>query len=124
MNSLHTTLANRLLSFGEQQPESLNIDPDYTLLKKASEDKVIMVMIKAQWCGHCTTFEPVWDAAAENMKSVRWFKYDESDRRTGELMSALGATSYPSIYKFKGQTATKMEPKDRSLEKLLSFAGR
>ena len=72
----------------------------YIELKKKSVlqggGKTELILFKAEWCGHCTRFLPVWNKMEKKYKSKYSFTKYDSDKDSKTLES-WGINSFPTI---------------------------
>ncbi len=60
---------------------------------------ITLVDFWAGWCGPCTMFSPIYEAASEKNPDITFAKVDTEDQR--ELASAAGITSIPTLMAFR-----------------------
>jgi len=112
--------------------EDFDILPDGTLLPSLLEpETVIIVMIKAEWCGHCKTATPKFIEAANKMKDNKKVKYCVADI-TGERESQKAIKDktrhlkdfrgFPDIRCFKGGKEHRTYKGNRSAESFMELA--
>ena len=87
----------------------------------AKDDKCVLVLFHADWCGYCKKFMPTWNIAKSSLKSSDLeFKDFEADTDK-EVMKENEVSSYPTLKLFtKGGDVVEYEG-DRTLESLEKF---
>lgn len=87
-------------------------------IKKPSENKKVVVLFKAGWCGHCKTFLPAWNkllSLFSNNKNVKLETVDENNpQEMLEIEKTHGiklkpADGFPTITKFENGKETAFE---------------
>jgi thioredoxin 1 len=78
--------------------------PTLTLTTDAFEDTVsssgiTLVDFWADWCGPCTMFAPIYEAASEKNPDITFGKVDTEAEQA--LASAAGITSIPTLMAFR-----------------------
>lgn len=59
---------------------------------------VWMVEFYAPWCGHCKRLQPEWEAAARDVRNVKWAKVDCTTNKS--TCGQFGIQGYPTIKAF------------------------
>jgi thioredoxin 1 len=70
-----------------------------TFEETVTQDGITLVDWWASWCGPCRMFAPVFEAASEEHKDVRFGKIDTEDQP--ELAAAAQITSIPTLMAFR-----------------------
>ena len=69
------------------------------------DEKVDIMLFKAEWCGHCTRFTSVWKEMEKKYnKKYNFISYD-SDKNKKDLEN-WGVTAFPTIILRKGDLAS------------------
>jgi len=89
------------------------------------DDKDVMLMMYAPWCGYCKKFMPDWERFAKSLSGVPHLVVAKMDATQNQLVmddEEWGTTSFPTIfYKQAGSTYPVPFYGDRSMERLLEF---
>ena len=90
-------------------------------------NEVNFVLFYAEWCPHCTRFEPTWDKLAQDLngkqingKTVNIQKVDCAQQGNKESCSENNVSSYPTIKCFTVNGAQEYEG-EREYDALKSF---
>ena len=94
------------------------------------KDKLFVVMVMAEWCGHCQTAKPNFIKAANELKDSNVIfcfaditgktEYEKDlDKKTKMLSKFRG---FPHFVAFKNGKETDIYEGDRSKESLMKFA--
>ena len=67
-----------------------------------SKNKMVMIDFWAPWCGPCTRFAPIFEAAAEKHKDVIFAKVNTDEQQ--EIAASFDIKSIPTLAIFKEQT--------------------
>lgn len=61
------------------------------------------LLVKASWCGHCKTFAPIFQEAAEQVNSPEGFAMTaiEYSELTETDMEELGVAGFPTVLRFE-----------------------
>ena len=87
-------------------------------MKGGNDTKGELILFKADWCGYCTRFKPVWDKLTENYTKVKYTVYDaDKDQKT---MLKYGITSFPTIMFNNGKEVEKFQG-ERDEHSLVSY---
>ena len=70
-----------------------------------SNEKVNIMLFKADWCGHCKRFTSVWNEMEEKYKKKYNFISYDSDKNKKDLEN-WGVKSFPTIIIKKGNLAS------------------
>lgn len=66
--------------------------------KENFEAKPKIVLCKANWCGHCKKFMPVWEEVSEELKDEADFVvYDSEEDK--EKLTEYGVKGFPTVFK-------------------------
>jgi len=74
----------------------------------------------APWCGHCKTFEPIWNELAEVVKSKTDLVIAKMDATANEV-AGVSVKSFPTIRMFRVGSAPIEYEGDRTLEGFKKF---
>ena len=67
-----------------------------------NKNKMVMIDFWAPWCGPCTRFAPIFEAAAEKHKDVIFAKVNTDEQQ--EIAASFDIKSIPTLAIFKEQT--------------------
>lgn len=56
-----------------------------TIIQKGGGNKIDLMLFKADWCGHCKTFIPVWNELKSQYKGKFNFITFDSDKNKNEI---------------------------------------
>jgi thiol-disulfide isomerase/thioredoxin len=60
------------------------------------KDTIEIMLFKAEWCGHCKKFQPVWNTLKQNYGNKYVFTLYDSEKDKEEFKK-WGVNSYPTI---------------------------
>lgn len=60
-------------------------------------------LFKADWCGHCQKFKPIWNELREKYKNVNFIEYDGDDNQS--LFQKWGISGIPTVIFRNGNNA-------------------
>lgn len=83
----------------------------------ASPNKTL-VLIKADWCGHCQAFKQIWEQLPSEIENIN-FKVLDSEQNK-DIIQGYNIKGYPSIFLESEQGRTEFEGK-RELSILKKF---
>lgn len=83
----------------------LELKKEHSLKKLEGGAMTEVILFKAEWCGHCTHFLPVWDKMEKKYKSKYSFTKYDSDKDT-KILESWGVNSFPTIIVKKGDIAS------------------
>ena len=83
-----------------------------------SENKVNLILFKAEWCGHCQNFKPTWESLQKNLNNVNFVTYD-ADSNENE-MQKYNVEGFPTIMLEKDQKLIEFN-KERNIGNILEF---
>ena len=80
-------------------------------LEKDLEGGDKLVLFYADWCGHCKSMKPDWDAAANEVNKdgeTKMVKINVGGKDNGEdaIMKKYGIDGFPTIFKFSNGNKT------------------
>ena len=55
-----------------------------------------VALYKAEWCGHCKNFSPVWEKLKKANKHIKFETYDSNQH--AEVIKARNIQGFPSIH--------------------------
>ena len=81
--------------------------------------KPTVYLFKAEWCGHCNQFKPMWEALQQKYKNkYNFVTYDSN--KNGKEIKEWKIESYPTIYYKNGDNATEYSG-SRDIDSLVTF---
>jgi thiol-disulfide isomerase/thioredoxin len=97
-----------------------------------SNDKKTLYFFKADWCGHCQRFKPVWDDVVEhcntknpnNFKGIELVELNIDHEESKPLMQKHGVRGFPHIVITDASDSTEHDVvfnKNRTKEDLIAF---
>jgi len=97
-----------------------------------SNDKKTLYFFKANWCGHCQRFKPVWDEVVEHCNSKNSDKYagielvelDIDQVESKPLMQKHGVRGFPHVVITDSSESTENDlvfNRNRTKEDLIAF---
>jgi thiol-disulfide isomerase/thioredoxin len=90
-------------------------------------DHKTLLFFKAQWCGHCTRFKPVWDSVVsecnsnDRYKNIDFIEMDVDEEETKPYMEKHQVRGFPHVVMTKPDGAEKVFAGNRTSDELLSF---
>lgn len=97
-----------------------------TLLNGA-ENQIVLILFKAEWCGHCQNFLPTFKKLTENLNSNQLCAVVDADEES-ELINQINSFIYgykvqgfPTLVLYHDGKFIKTYEGDRSIEDLLEF---
>jgi protein disulfide-isomerase-like protein len=88
------------------------------LQMKGGSDKPSLVLFKADWCGHCNNFKPVWNNLKTNYKNINYQEFDADKDK--QVMKTFKISGYPTLMFKKGGKMIEYKGM-RDKESILSF---
>lgn len=85
------------------------------------EDKCVLVLFHADWCGHCKNFMPIWNKAKTSLQSSDVVLKDFEAETNKEVMKENEVSSFPTLKFFKKNGEIVEYEGDRTLEALEEF---
>ena len=82
-------------------------------------DKVDVFLFKAEWCGHCKSFKPIWNEL-QNKYNKKYNFYTYDNEKNEKEMVEWEIRGFPTIIAKKGETATEYRG-SRDEQSLLTF---
>ena len=73
----------------------LNLKKIENKLMTGGGDKPELYLFKAEWCGHCTRFKPIWKDLQSNYNEIKYNEYDADIDKN--IMKKLNIQGYPTI---------------------------
>ena len=89
-------------------------------VRDMSHQKPCMIVVYANWCGHCKNLKPEWNSMVENSRAH--VVAVDSDKQP-DVATQLGAQGYPTILGMKNGQTIPYEG-DRKKDDLSAFAHR
>ena len=87
--------------------------------KETFDSKPKVMLFKAEWCGHCKKFMPVWDEVSKSLGGeAEFIKYDSEEHK--DTMSEYGVKGFPTVYKVVDGEKTNFEG-PRTVDALTEF---
>lgn len=81
-------------------------------------NKKTLTLIKAEWCGHCKQFKPIWDDLASKIKYIN-FKVLDSELNKDSI-EKYNISGYPSIF-LEDNNNIKEYTGSRTIESIKNF---
>ncbi len=88
-------------------------------LMTGGSNKIQIILFKADWCGHCKTFKPLWEALSKKYESKYEFITYDADNNT-KMFEEYNVDAFPTI-KIKNGSDIIDYNGDRSIEDLTNF---
>lgn len=85
------------------------------------EDKCVLVLFHAEWCGHCKNFMPTWNEAKTSLQSSDVVLKDFEADTNKEVMKENQVSSFPTLKLFKKNGEVVEYEGERTLEALGEF---
>lgn len=89
-----------------------------------TSDKTL-IFFKANWCGHCNRFKPVWDEFAlecqQNNIGVKVLELDIDEEETKPLMEKHNVRGFPHVVLVEENKDDIVFTKNRTKEELFAF---
>ena len=98
---------------------SLKNKLDKKRMSGGGSEKTQIILFKADWCGHCKTFKPTWEALSKQYNNKYEFIIYDADKQTDKFKE-YKVESFPTIIAKKGEQRMNYEG-DRSVEDLTHF---
>jgi thiol-disulfide isomerase/thioredoxin len=84
-----------------------------------------LLFFKADWCGHCTRFKPVWDEFKEESKTkypnVELMELNIDNEESKPLMQKHNVRGFPHVVLTSENTDDVVFTRNRTKEDLLAF---
>jgi len=74
----------------------LNADGSLKTQAGGSKATPVISLYKAEWCGHCKTFAPVWNELQKKNKHIKFETYDSDKHK--DIMKERKIEGFPSIH--------------------------
>ncbi len=83
------------------------------------QEKLDLFLFKAEWCGHCKAFKPVWEELQQKFRTkYNFYTYDNEENKNE--MKQWEIRGFPTIIGKRGDTATEYRG-PRDFESLSAF---
>jgi len=93
---------NKYLKYKNKYLELKNI-----LNQNGGGNKSDVMLFKAEWCGHCKNFIPVWNTLKNDKKLNKKFNFITYDsEKDSKVVSNLNIQGYPTLLLKKNDTVT------------------
>lgn len=83
----------------ENATEDTTID---NLLKKIESGENILVLLHAEWCGHCKNLMPTWNELMKEEEKVLKVNVGGKSEKEKQLLEQFEVQGFPTIMKFSG----------------------
>ena len=97
----------------------------YLNLKKSKEmrgggnDKIKIILFKADWCGHCKNFKPTWEAVSKQYNNKFEFIVYDADKERSKF-EEYKVDAFPTVIIKRGEEKTEYKG-ERSFEDFNNF---
>jgi thiol-disulfide isomerase/thioredoxin len=79
-----------------------------------------MLLVHAEWCGHCVRFMPQYKKLSEKLKDTFPFTAVEESQMNKQTQKKIGVKGYPSLYFFdESGKIIEMYTEERDNDKIL-----
>jgi thiol-disulfide isomerase/thioredoxin len=85
------------------------------------DNKIKVILFKADWCGHCVTFKPTWEQIIKNKEFANKFefiKYDADKQK--QMFQKYNVNAFPTIKIQEGSEIREYDG-ERTMEEFTSF---
>lgn len=95
--------------------------------KFSESNKKQLIFFKANWCGHCQRFKPVWDSFVHEctttnvFDNVEFVELDIDKEETKPIMSKHNVNGFPHVVLAEESKDDVVFNKDRNIEALKEF---
>jgi thiol-disulfide isomerase/thioredoxin len=86
-----------------------------------NDNKIKVILFKADWCGHCVTFKPTWDKIIENKDfagKFEFIKYDADKQK--QMFQKYKVNAFPTI-KIEDDNEVREYDGERTMEEFTAF---
>lgn len=77
-----------------------------------------LILIKADWCGHCKAFKPIWEQLPSHLDNINFKLLDSENNK--DIIQKYNIKGYPSIFLEIGDKRIEYNGK-RDLESIKEF---
>ncbi len=89
--------------------------------QKGGGDKIKIILFKADWCGHCVQFKPVWEKIIKNKDLMTKFKFITYDAdKEKHMFETYKVDAFPTI-KIQDNNEVREYDGERTEAELVSF---
>lgn len=82
-------------------------------------DKIDILLFKAEWCGHCVKFKPIWDTLSKTYEKDFNFKTYDADKEQ-KIFEKYKVSSFPTILVEHNNNIVPYEG-DRTVDDMVNF---
>ena len=89
----------------------------------------VIYFFRANWCGHCNKFKPVWDEfvnqcnSSDELSELTLVELDVDEETSKPIMEKYAVRGFPTVvFESADKQKSSKFQQDRTLENLLSFA--
>ena len=79
-----------------------------------------ILLFKADWCGHCQKFLPIWNNIQKNNPHILFNTYDNQNPLHKQFFSKYNVKGFPTIIKLKNNKPIEFN-ESRTLQNLQTF---
>ncbi len=90
---LEQSYKNKYLMLSNKNKYTLKNNPPMT---GGGKNKINIMLFKAEWCGHCQRFKPVWEQLSKKFQSKFNFIVYDSDKNEN-MMTKYKINGFPTI---------------------------
>ena len=85
------------------------------------DKRINVILFKAEWCGHCVNFKPVWEQIIKNKDLIKKFKFITYDAdKEKHMIETYKVDAFPTIKIQDGDEVREYDG-ERTMDELTNF---